>query len=196
MVTPTHATRWCGRRFSRWREQSNGDTPLVARVVRRAIPEDVHEIEDVYLRSWRAAYGSSVGSARLEELGASRVRSFDWSDGIRSPHVEVLVGVEPERAVAGVAQANEILGGMRNLPEITMLYVDPSSWGTGLATELLAGCTHWIVTRGHREARLRVAVDHARARRFYEREGWMPDGALAPVATELTTLVYYRKVLV
>jgi ribosomal protein S18 acetylase RimI-like enzyme len=56
-------------------------------------------------------------------------------------------------------------------PDITMLYVDPPAWGSGVASRLLRSGLKWIDQQGHREARLRVVEVHHRARRFYEREG-------------------------
>lgn len=73
--------------------------------------------------------------------------------------------------VLGVVQADDLLPAARNLPEITMLYVDPPAWGSGVASLLLRSGLEWIDQQGHREARLRVVEVHHRARRFYEREG-------------------------
>lgn len=74
-----------------------------------------------------------------------------------------------------------------------MLYVDPKHWGEGVATALLTAELRWLAERGHRYARLRVVEAHHRARRFYEREGWKLDRAMAPVSTSLATLIYYRR---
>ena len=86
-----------------------------------------------------------------------------------------------------------MLDAPRDLPEITMLYVDPSAWGSGIASSLLISGLGWITARGHTSARLRVVENHHRARRFYEREGWALDPRIEPVTTELARLVYYRR---
>jgi GNAT superfamily N-acetyltransferase len=49
------------------------------------------------------------------------------------------------------------------------LFVDAGYWGTGLARELHAAAVEAI---GTRSARLFTPQGQARARRFYEREGW------------------------
>jgi GNAT superfamily N-acetyltransferase len=49
------------------------------------------------------------------------------------------------------------------------LFIDPPYWGTGLARELHRAA---IEAMGGRTARLYTPVGQARARRFYEREGW------------------------
>jgi GNAT superfamily N-acetyltransferase len=153
--------------------------------VRTARTQDVPAIEDVYLRSWRAAYADSLAPAALERLGQQRRASFDWTEGIRDPSVTVLVAIDENDAVVGVVQANERLPSPRDLPEITMLYVDPLAWGRGVGTALLAAATEWIAERGHSSVRLRVATAHGRARSLYERHGWTLDPVLEPITTDV-----------
>lgn len=146
--------------------------------LRDAEPSDVPAIEAAYLLSWRAGYADLLPPEVLEERARQR-RSYDWLDAIESHSSEVLVAVA-NGAVVGVVQAAEARGGDRDLPEITMLYVVPSSWGGWVAKDLLAAGTRWIRGQGHRAARLRVVEEQARARRFYEREGWVPWTCPAP----------------
>lgn len=93
----------------------------------------------------------------------------------------------------GVVQARELSDPERDLPEITMLYVHPDSWGRGAAAALLAAATRWIAARGHRSARLRVVESQARARRFYERESWLLDERMPAADNGHYRLVYYRR---
>ena len=74
-----------------------------------------------------------------------------------------------------------------------MLYVDPNAWGSGAATTLLRAGLQWIGQRGHDEARLRVVEAHHRARRFYEREGWVVDTELEPARNDFFRLIYYQR---
>src|SRR5215218_8422004 len=56
--------------------------------------------------------------------------------------------------------------------EVEQVYVDPSHFGTGVATDLLAEAERQVGAAGHPVAWLAVARGNARARRFYERQGW------------------------
>lgn len=161
--------------------------------LRLATPADIPEMERVYRRSWRGAYEPFLEAEVLEELATQRARDFDWGRGIGVEEAVVLVGVDENGTVLGVAQANEVLDLPRDLPEVTMLYVDPAAWGAGVAADLLAAAAGWIGDRGHDHARLRVVENHERARRFYEREGWTPDPLLEPVKKGLARLIYYRR---
>lgn len=68
--------------------------------------------------------------------------------------------------------------------ELRALYVDPSHWGTGVATALhrrASACTS-----------LEVIAANARARRFYEREGWTLAGEGEPHDFDGTLVPFVR----
>lgn len=52
------------------------------------------------------------------------------------------------------------------------LFVEPAHRGAGVAAALLAAATAAARDEGYAEMRLLTPKHHARARRFYEREGW------------------------
>ena len=58
------------------------------------------------------------------------------------------------------------------LAHFWQLFVRPSQWGTGLATELMARAIDEARGRGYTTMRLFTPSGQARARRFYEREGF------------------------
>ncbi len=60
--------------------------------------------------------------------------------------------------------------------ELYALYVDPTCWSTGVGRALLASATSRLARSGVREALLWVLASNVRARRFYERAGWIHDG--------------------
>jgi GNAT superfamily N-acetyltransferase len=62
------------------------------------------------------------------------------------------------------------------LAHLRNLFVRPDFWGTGLASTLHAAAIEAARERGFAEMRLFTPADHGRARRFYEREGWVAAG--------------------
>ena len=54
------------------------------------------------------------------------------------------------------------------------IYVRPEAWGTGSGWALMDAAVEWLAERW-REAILWVAEENPRARRFYERYGWVPE---------------------
>jgi GNAT superfamily N-acetyltransferase len=160
----------------------------VALVIRSARESDVPDVVDAYLDSWRGGYEGLLSEQEIEVQVQLR-REHDWRSAIVSPASEVAVALLDGRLV-GVAQATELSDRARDLPEITMLYVRPDTWGQGIASALLASATGWIADRGHSSARLRVVEGQARARRFYEREGWRLDDRMLAAHNGFFPLVY------
>jgi GNAT superfamily N-acetyltransferase len=73
------------------------------------------------------------------------------------------------------------------------LFVRPAHWGTGLADRLHGAFLEQGSARGFEHGRLRTPVGQARARRFYERNGWETDGVPAfEAGLGLDLLVYTR----
>jgi GNAT superfamily N-acetyltransferase len=73
------------------------------------------------------------------------------------------------------------------------LYVDRAHWGSGLARALMEAAVADAAERGFGALRLFVAEGQARARRFYEREGWRPEGEPFFDAAPGLTMVEYRR---
>jgi GNAT superfamily N-acetyltransferase len=61
-----------------------------------------------------------------------------------------------------------------SLAHISNLFVRRDHWGVGLAFDLHRAALEAAGARGFTQLRLFVAAGQARARRFYEREGWLP----------------------
>jgi GNAT superfamily N-acetyltransferase len=74
---------------------------------------------------------------------------------------------EPAGHVAHLPARDEV-----GIAHIWMLFVRRRWWGTGVATDLLARSVASATDEGYTGMRLHTPAGHARARAFYEREGW------------------------
>jgi GNAT superfamily N-acetyltransferase len=79
------------------------------------------------------------------------------------------------------------------LAHLSNLFVRRDRWGGGLAARLLDAAVDHAREQGFTAMRLFVATGQARARRFYEREGWGPVGEAFHEAALGLTLVEYRR---
>jgi GNAT superfamily N-acetyltransferase len=75
------------------------------------------------------------------------------------------------------------------------LFVREPWWGTGLATALHAEAVREAGARGFTSMRLCTPAAQARARRFYEREGWTPAGEPADYLDFGMPVVEYRRAI-
>jgi GNAT superfamily N-acetyltransferase len=67
----------------------------------------------------------------------------------------------------------------RGVGHLSYLMVDRAHWGSGVARALHAAAVEAARERGYAQLRLFAAAGQARARRFYEREGWAQRGEAA-----------------
>ena len=66
--------------------------------------------------------------------------------------------------------------GVAGSAHLWQLFVRPPWWGSGLAGELLAAALDAAARQGYDRMRFFTPRDQARARAFYEREGFRPTG--------------------
>jgi GNAT superfamily N-acetyltransferase len=81
------------------------------------------------------------------------------------------------------------------LGHIWHLFVRPAWWGRGVATSLLESAMAEARRREYTAARLWTPRENARARGFYEREGWRASGAESFSDSLDLDLVEYRRTL-
>ena len=81
------------------------------------------------------------------------------------------------------------------LAHVSNLFVSRDYWGAGLAGDLLRAALQNARERGFADVRLFVAAGQARARRFYEREGWLPVGDPFDDPVPGLTMLEYRYTL-
>ncbi len=142
-------------------------------LVRPARREDAAAIADVQVLTWQAAYEHVFGAERLADIGGGR-RAL-WEERLANPEPDrqVFVSEEDDGRVTGFVS----IGESRDEPgkgELFAIYVLPEAWGAGAGPALMASALEGL--RGYSSATLWVLEDNPRARRFYEREGWILDG--------------------
>jgi ribosomal protein S18 acetylase RimI-like enzyme len=178
----------------------------VAVRVREARRGDELAVAEVHVRSWQEAYRDLMPAEFLAALDPrERAERYTFEGGAEAPttlvavvaqddgraegagddpsltnSVEVRSGSSP--APSGVIAGFVTSGASRDadapgLGEVVALYVDPNHYGAGLGRLLMAEARRGLRERGFDAALLWVLDGNERAQRFYEREGWSPDGA-------------------
>lgn len=131
--------------------------------LRRAVAEDAEAVAAIWLRGWHDAHAGNVPDALMA------VRT-DASFGVRAAErVDDTVVAVVDGAVAGFV--------MVVADELEQVYVAREQRGTGVAAILLAEGERLVRAKGHAKAWLAVVPGNARARKFYERNGWTDEGA-------------------
>jgi GNAT superfamily N-acetyltransferase len=141
--------------------------------VRVATREDAEAVEAIRIRGWQIAYRHLFPAAELDALPLDASR---WRDRLENPpRGWTTFVVDAEAGVVGFAT----VGPSRDLAgvgELYAIYVHPDAWSTGAGRALIERAEAELRTE-YEEAALWVLEDNPRARAFYERAGWSPDGA-------------------
>jgi GNAT superfamily N-acetyltransferase len=90
-----------------------------------------------------------------------------WAELVASNDAVILVA-EHQREPAGLAVIRH--------DELQRFFVVPEKWGSGVADALHDAVLETLREWGESKSRLWVMEENRRARRFYERNGWRPDG--------------------
>jgi GNAT superfamily N-acetyltransferase len=153
--------------------------------IRPTIEQDWRE-----LRALRLEMLSDTPIAFEETLeSAERRTESDWRMRAArgsAPTSTTLVAIDRDDAWLGTMGAYVPPGG--SLPFIVAVYVTPSARGrdSGVADGLLAAVERWAAMRNDRVA-LEVHEHNLRARRFYERHGFVPTGRTRPYPFDRST---------
>jgi GNAT superfamily N-acetyltransferase len=146
---------------------------------RPATDADLDVLAAVRVRSWRAAYAGIVPAAGLDALDPARIAARWRSRGPAGHHLAEVGGQVVGWLFVGPYRADGTDGGEpppAGAGEVFAIYVLPEAWGRGAGRALLAYGLGELRRLGLLPALLWVFAANDRARRFYERAGFVPDG--------------------
>jgi putative acetyltransferase len=133
--------------------------------IRPAVPADMAAVADLWHEGWHDGHAGHVPDG----LTAARTLSAFHQ---RTPArvADTAVAVSEDGSVVGFVM---VAG-----DEVEQVFVARAARGSGLAPALLAEAERRVAGDGHSTAWLAVVVGNARARRFYEKQGWVDCGDL------------------
>jgi ribosomal protein S18 acetylase RimI-like enzyme len=161
---------------------------------------DELEVAGVHVRSWQEAYRGLMPAEFLAGLDPrDRAGRYEFEGGEEAPTTVVAVGEAGDGDDPSLTNSGEVRSGSSPSPcepvvgfvtfgpsrdrdtvgmgEIYALYVDPGRYEGGVGRMLMAHARRRLKEQGFEAAVLWVLLGNERAARFYEREGWEPDGA-------------------
>jgi ribosomal protein S18 acetylase RimI-like enzyme len=146
--------------------------------IRPATVQDAVAIAAVHIRSWQATYRGIVSPAALARLDINQ-RAALWTERLSTMRAgeHTLIGLRHD--LVGFVQfgpSPDRDDNPHHCGQILAIHVDPDVTGRGVGRALLAASVQSLAQAGYQRATLWVIVDNDRARRFYERAGWTPDG--------------------
>ncbi len=134
--------------------------------IRKAVLSDAPAIAAVHVRSWQTTYRGHMPDSFLDTLSVQS-RTALWRRDIPSGYVWVAQAGDEVVGFACVGPSRE----PDATSELYAIYLLSAAQGTGLAHPLARAALE-----GFTDTVLWVLEDNHRARRFYERLGFVPDG--------------------
>lgn len=145
--------------------------------IRAASPEDAGAVDTVRTVGWRHAYRGVIPNAVLDGMAPDPQRRRRQLANPGPDGFDYLA--ESGGKVVGWVSAGPVRDS--DLPtsaqEVYACYVHPDQWGHGIGATLITAALETLTGRpGVWKVVLWVLEGNVRARRFYERHGFIPDG--------------------
>jgi len=137
-------------------------------MIRTAEPADAIGVARVHVASWQTAYPGLIDQGFLDALDVES-RTESWNRILRQTRGRVLVS-EQDGVIVGFCAVGPATDD--DWGEVYAIYLDPDQWGRGLGRDLLAESEQALIDDGYWRGLLWVLDRNARARAFYERQGW------------------------
>ncbi|MFH8407513.1 GNAT family N-acetyltransferase [Streptomyces sp. NPDC018019] len=170
--------------------------------IRDMTADDIDAVAAIRVRGWQTAYAGLMPQTYLDGLSAAEEAGRRRAFFAAAPPEVVDLVAERDGGLVGWA-----VFGPARLPggsppstsegELYALYLPPEQIGTGVGRALLDACLLRAARNGFRTLSLWAVKGNARARRFYERAGFLADGAedTSDVAGTAVPEVRYRRTL-
>jgi GNAT superfamily N-acetyltransferase len=151
-------------------------------VIRKATIDDVGVLAALNVRSWKVDYRGIIPDAYLDAISVED-RAARFRANLADAERDVVVW-ELDGQVVGFANvgASRDADAAAATGELVAIYLDREFRRRGLGRELVAWAKNVARRRGWPLMTLWVLRENAPARRFYEAEGFRPDGAARDVS--------------
>lgn len=148
-------------------------------LIRHAVAEDARAVAEIHVDAWRAAYSAILPEAFLSSLTVASRQAF-WGQLLADKQGDLLVAMEGDRMLGwiniGPCRDQDAATGDA---EIWAFYASPSMWSMGVGRQLWLSARTRLIEQGHRQCRLWVLAQNARAIRFYKTAGFDRDDSPA-----------------
>ncbi len=148
--------------------------------VREMALADCERVSRIRVRGWQSAYAGLVPQPYLDAMDTAEDAERRRATFARAAEGVVNLVAEDDdgRVVGWAAHGPYRDGELRTADaELYALYVDTGRFGAGVGRALLGEAVRRCGAAGHPRMLLWVLRGNARARRFYERSGFLADGA-------------------
>ena len=145
-------------------------------LLRPAEPADAIAVARVHVRSWQRAYRKLLPDDYLDQLRPEdRAEKYDFAS-LDPFKPRTIVAVEDGLIYGFATTMPSRDSDLPDHGELVALYVDPEQWGRGIGVALISAARGHLFELGFHNAVLWVLKGNLHAERFYQNDGWVPNG--------------------
>lgn len=145
-------------------------------MIRRAIKNDAVSLADVLTSSWKSAYKDIIPAIELEQQTNFVQRKQMFEKMLEHPIGEFYIATDNAIPCGQFMFCKSRDSDLSEYAEIVSIYVIENYWHKGVGTAMMKTALLRIADLGYKNTFLWVFKDNKRARRFYEKFGFVLDG--------------------
>ena len=166
-------------------------------LLRRAAPEDAGEYTACHIACWQSAYRGIVPDEYLDGMNAElEERTEKRRQYIIDPDREDYCVMLDDKMIGFLVYGKGRDEDKADSGEVCGIYLRGEYWDRGYGSRMMKFAIEGLKRAGYREAFLWVLEENARAKKFYEKHGFAPDGASKTIelGKPLIELRYMRSI--
>lgn len=144
--------------------------------IRTATAVDAHDFAYILCESWKAAYKDIIPPDVMEQNTNIEKRESMFSTIMKSDTAKYYIAYDGEKPCGICSTGSARDDDMPECGEIVAIYTLPEYWGKGVGKSLMEAALDGLRKQGFTHFLLWVLEKNLRARRFYEKCGFSPDG--------------------
>ena len=145
-------------------------------IIRRATADDAYGFAHVLCSSWKSAYSHILTSEELERNTNAEKRAALLKQWIPSGYGQYFIAYDNEKpcGVCSVCPSRD--EDMQGFGEVVAIYTLAEYWGNNVGKMLMDAAVRELESQGFGGIMLWAFEENRRARRFYEKYGFVFDG--------------------
>ncbi|MCL2003243.1 MAG: GNAT family N-acetyltransferase [Oscillospiraceae bacterium] len=146
--------------------------------IRKALPEDAYEYAACHIETWQSAYRGIIPDEYLANMSTQlEQRAERFKEEMTEQTARFYLSIYQEKVIGKLVIGQSRDEDKPNAGEIIGIYLLEGFWGKGYGRKMLDFALKELKMTGYSEALIWVLEGNHRARRFYEKCGFIFDGA-------------------
>lgn len=144
-------------------------------IIRQTSISEAYDVAKVHVLSWQSAYKGIILDDYLNNMSVE-TRAEKFKNNYDTVKDDSFVAVEDEKIIGVLAVHKCFDADVVDCGEVEAIYLLPEFWGSGYGKQLMDFAINALKERGYNDIYLWVLEENIRARRFYEKYGFVADG--------------------